>query len=245
MGSTVGSAGLTSLLPDASLLSLWILFWLLFIYHFIWFCSDAKMPAAHNSHAARLGAANQPVNTPSAPRNLATHLVSSRFVTLTWQAPTTTSFPLSTYSVYYKQVGSTRERVFNTTVNQREANIQGLRADTNYAFRVVAYNQHGPGESSEEIQVRTHPEGTLLPKLQLQLQWKIFKNWKSLRFGFSSVASANGNLFCCIEYMAKNFIEMTDVKFTLIWRCFTISSMIYANLGVRFLLIFSPFFWSF
>ncbi|OQV24966.1 Neogenin [Hypsibius exemplaris] len=105
------------------------------------------------------GAASPPTNTPSAPRDLTASLISSRFVTLTWLAPlVTNSGAVLTYSVYYKQVGSTRERVFNTSTTQKEANIQGLRPDSNYAFRVVAYNDFGPGDSTKELTVRTHPE---------------------------------------------------------------------------------------
>ncbi|XP_055337462.1 neogenin-like [Paramacrobiotus metropolitanus] len=120
--------------------------------------ADGTMPVFHNIPAPRVGSASSLTNVPSSPRNVVTHLISSRFVTLTWQAPATTNIPLLTYSVYYKQEGSTRERVFNTSAANKEANIQGLRPDTNYAFRVVAYNRHGPGESSEEVLVRTHPE---------------------------------------------------------------------------------------
>lgn len=52
-----------------------------------------------------------------------------------------------------------RERVVNSTRNHlEEANIRNLHSATVYYFRVLAYNQHGPGESSEEIEVATQPE---------------------------------------------------------------------------------------
>ncbi len=53
-----------------------------------------------------------------------------------------------------------RERVLNTTRNSlEEVNIQGLQPATKYQFRVVAYNEHGPGDSSDEFTVETQGEG--------------------------------------------------------------------------------------
>ena len=52
-----------------------------------------------------------------------------------------------------------RERVVNSTRgNLEEVNIQGLQPGTNYGFRVVAYNDHGPGDSSEILTVKTDDE---------------------------------------------------------------------------------------
>jgi hypothetical protein len=134
----------------------WFILFLFVSFHF----TDARVPVFYKIHAPLLGAASPPTNTPSAPRDLTAILISSRFVTLTWLAPLVTNGgAVLTYSVYYKQVGSTRERVFNTSATQKEANIQGLRPDSNYAFRVVAYNDHGPGDSTKELNVQTHPEG--------------------------------------------------------------------------------------
>lgn len=48
----------------------------------------------------------------------------------------------------------------NTTRNSlEEINIQGLQPSTKYQFRVVAYNEHGPGDSSDEFTVETQGEG--------------------------------------------------------------------------------------
>lgn len=40
-----------------------------------------------------------------------------------------------------------------------EENIQGLLPSTKYVFRVVAYNQNGPGRSSSELFVVTDHDG--------------------------------------------------------------------------------------
>ncbi|XP_076322719.1 neogenin-like isoform X3 [Tachypleus tridentatus] len=96
---------------------------------------------------------------PTSPQRVTAVIVSTRFVTLSWQEPVLTNGLITAYSVYYKGEGSSRERVVNTTVARlREVSIQGLRPSTQYIFRVIAYNQHGPGSSSDEIRVETHAE---------------------------------------------------------------------------------------
>lgn len=45
----------------------------------------------------------------------------------------------------------------NTTI--LEANIQHLKPNTEYVFRVVSYNKLGPSRDSVRLTVRTEPEG--------------------------------------------------------------------------------------
>ncbi|KAL3202069.1 hypothetical protein MRX96_042706 [Rhipicephalus microplus] len=79
--------------------------------------------------------------------------------TLSWSVPERVEGHILAYSVYYREEGSTRERVLNTTRQSlEEIIIQGLRPSTKYYFRVVGYNEHGPGESSPELEVETNPE---------------------------------------------------------------------------------------
>ncbi|XP_015927066.1 neogenin isoform X5 [Parasteatoda tepidariorum] len=98
-------------------------------------------------------------DVPTTPVDVRAVIVSTRFVTLSWSPPERTNGEIIAYSVYYRETTSTRERVLNTTrLRLEEINIQGLQPSTKYQFRVVAYNQQGPGISSEEVVVETQGE---------------------------------------------------------------------------------------
>ncbi|XP_046478869.1 neogenin isoform X1 [Neodiprion pinetum] len=97
-------------------------------------------------------------SAPSAPRDLNAVLISTRFVTLRWREPENINGDIQTYHVYYKQEGSPRERVVNTSQNRLEGVIQGLQPSTKYQFRVVARNERGVGASSAILHVTTQSE---------------------------------------------------------------------------------------
>ncbi|XP_030621017.1 neogenin 1a [Chanos chanos] len=97
--------------------------------------------------------------TPSAPRDVVASLVSTRFIKLTWRQPAEPHGEDITYSVYYSKDGANRERIVNTSrPGETQVTIQNLMPDTKYAFRVVALNRHGLGESSTPLRVATQPE---------------------------------------------------------------------------------------
>ncbi|XP_022241027.1 neogenin-like isoform X2 [Limulus polyphemus] len=135
---------------------------------------ESPRPTTHGSvtvfHSNNSGDLPKNKDRPSAPRQLSAVIISTRFITLSWKEPVKTNGAIFAYSVYYKDGSSKRERVINTTRPRlEEVSIQGLQPSTNYIVRVVTYNQHGPGESSEEITVQTHPE-VHVPSPALNLQ---------------------------------------------------------------------------
>ncbi|XP_053720349.1 neogenin 1a isoform X6 [Synchiropus splendidus] len=97
--------------------------------------------------------------TPSAPRDVVASLVSTRFIKLTWRPPAEPHGDDLTYSVFYSQEATSRERVVNTSrPGEMQVTIQNLMPDTKYRFRVVAHNANGQGETSAVLKVATQAE---------------------------------------------------------------------------------------
>ncbi|KAJ7335221.1 hypothetical protein JRQ81_013162, partial [Phrynocephalus forsythii] len=96
---------------------------------------------------------------PSAPRDVVPVLVSSRFVRLSWRPPAEPKGNVQTYAVYFSRDGVNRERALNTSQSGLlQLTVGNLKPEETYSFRVVAYNEWGPGESSQPIKVATQPE---------------------------------------------------------------------------------------
>ncbi|XP_050800593.1 netrin receptor DCC isoform X1 [Gopherus flavomarginatus] len=96
---------------------------------------------------------------PSAPRDVVPVLVSSRFVRLSWRPPAETKGNILAYTVYFSRESINRERAQNTTQSETlQLTVGNLKPEVTYTFRVVAYNEWGPGESSQSIKVVTQPE---------------------------------------------------------------------------------------
>ncbi|XP_056146870.1 LOW QUALITY PROTEIN: netrin receptor DCC, partial [Lampris incognitus] len=96
---------------------------------------------------------------PSAPRDLSPAHVSSRFVRLRWRPPLEIGGTVQTYGVYYSQDGVERERSVNVSEPETlELTVSNLKPEESYSFRVVAYNEVGPGDSSAPLRVQTQPD---------------------------------------------------------------------------------------
>lgn len=99
------------------------------------------------------------VALPSAPRDLVPVLVSSRFVRLSWRPPEETGGIVQTYGIYYSQDGVERERSVNMSEPESlELMVSNLKPEESYSFRVIAYNDVGPGESSSPLRITTKPD---------------------------------------------------------------------------------------
>ncbi|XP_037927061.1 neogenin isoform X2 [Hermetia illucens] len=99
------------------------------------------------------------VPLPGAPRDLEAQIVKPRFVALSWMEPIKNPDEVVSYSVYYKMHTSDRERKITTkSRDDQQVNIQSLLPGKIYQFRVVGNSNHGPGESSEVLEVSTQPE---------------------------------------------------------------------------------------
>ncbi|XP_058463855.1 neogenin isoform X2 [Malaya genurostris] len=158
--------------------------------------SDAGMfqcigtnPAGSVQAAARLeivepdGSGKFAAPLPGPPRDLQAQIVKPRFITLSWLEPVKNPDEVITYSVYYKMHTSERERKITTkSRDEQEVNIQSLLPGKTYQFRVVGNSNHGSGESSQTLEVRTHSEdnvagppqnirGRAMSDKEIHLQW--------------------------------------------------------------------------
>ena len=91
---------------------------------------------------------------------------------MAWEAPTNPSGPVTGYSVFYQQKESERERVVNSTRGTlEEVSLQGLLPGTLYSVRVLAHNEHGPGQSSASLQITTQSE-VAVPGAPNEVKWR-------------------------------------------------------------------------
>uniref|UniRef100_A0A8C1UBY6 Neogenin 1a n=1 Tax=Cyprinus carpio TaxID=7962 RepID=A0A8C1UBY6_CYPCA len=117
---------------------------------------------AHNRNgpgesSAPLRVATQPeVQVPGPAPNLHAVVMSPTTVSLSWDMPLTGNGEIQNYKIYYMEKGMDSEQ--DLDVNTLFYTMTGLKKFTEYSFRVVAYNKHGPGVSTEDISVRTYSD---------------------------------------------------------------------------------------
>ncbi|XP_067829536.1 neogenin-like isoform X3 [Heptranchias perlo] len=115
---------------------------------------------AHNKHgagesSAPFKVATQPeVQVPGPAQNLVAQANSPTSITVTWQEPHSDNGPIANYKLYYMENGAGSEQ--DVDVGSLSYTMNGLKKFTEYSFRVVAYNKHGPGVSTEEVVATTY-----------------------------------------------------------------------------------------
>ncbi|XP_072528376.1 neogenin isoform X8 [Salminus brasiliensis] len=101
-----------------------------------------------------LTVATQPeVQVPGPAPNLQAVTITPTSVTLTWERPVTGNGEIQTYKVYYSEKGQDLEQ--DVDVVGLAYTMTGLKKFTEYSFRVVACNKHGPGVSTEDLSIQT------------------------------------------------------------------------------------------
>ncbi|KAF4081522.1 hypothetical protein AMELA_G00162240 [Ameiurus melas] len=104
--------------------------------------------------SAPLTVATQPeVQVPGPAPNLQAVSITSSTVTLTWERPLMGNGEIQTYKLYYSEKGKDVEQ--DIDVVGLSYTMTGLKKFTEYSFRVVAYNKHGPGVSTDDLSVQT------------------------------------------------------------------------------------------
>uniref|UniRef100_A0A9J8BTJ9 Neogenin 1 n=1 Tax=Cyprinus carpio carpio TaxID=630221 RepID=A0A9J8BTJ9_CYPCA len=105
------------------------------------------------------------VQVPGPAPNLQVVSVSTASVTLSWERPSTGNGEIQTYRLFYSEKGQDSEQVTGLSYT-----MTGLKKFTEYSFRVVAYNKHGPGVSTEDVVVRTLSDVPSAPPQNLTLE---------------------------------------------------------------------------
>ncbi|XP_045864159.1 neogenin isoform X9 [Meles meles] len=114
---------------------------------------------AQNKHgsgesSAPLRVETQPeVQLPGPAPNIRAYAASPTSITVTWETPLSGNGEIQNYKLYYMEKGTDKEQ--DVDVSSHSHTINGLKKYTEYSFRVVAYNRHGPGVSTEDVAVRT------------------------------------------------------------------------------------------
>ncbi|KAM9183380.1 neogenin isoform 6-T6 [Dugong dugon] len=114
---------------------------------------------AQNKHgsgesSAPLRVETQPeVQLPGPAPNIRAYTSSPTSITVTWETPLSGNGEIQNYKLYYMEKGTDKEQ--DVDVASLSYTINGLKKYTEYSFRVVAYNKHGPGVSTQDVAVRT------------------------------------------------------------------------------------------
>ncbi|XP_026057636.1 neogenin isoform X4 [Carassius auratus] len=108
------------------------------------------------------------VQVPGPAPNLQVVSVSTASVTLSWDRPSTGNGEIQTYRLFYSEKGHDSEQDMDVT--GLSYTMTGLKKFTEYSFRVVAYNKHGPGVSTEDVVVRTLSDVPSAPPQNLTLE---------------------------------------------------------------------------
>ena len=80
-------------------------------------------------------------------------------VNLKWSSPRDNGCPLTMYTIYYREVQSTSENdswhQINVTVDTTSRDLPSLKCNTEYIFKVSAWNELGESDTSNEWPIKT------------------------------------------------------------------------------------------
>ncbi|XP_057399226.1 neogenin isoform X5 [Balaenoptera acutorostrata] len=135
---------------------------------------------AQNKHgsgesSAPLRVETQPeVQLPGPAPNIRAYATSPTSITVTWETPLSGNGEIQNYKLYYMEKGTDKEQ--DVDVSSHSHTINGLKKYTEYSFRVVAYNKHGPGVSTQDVAVRTFSDVPSAAPQNLSLEVRNSKN---------------------------------------------------------------------
>ncbi|XP_016057047.1 PREDICTED: neogenin isoform X5 [Miniopterus natalensis] len=149
---------------------------------------------AHNKHgsgesSAPLRVETQPeVQLPGPAPNIRAYATSPTSITVTWETPLSGNGEIQNYKLYYMEKGTDKEQ--DVDVSSHSHTINGLKKYTEYSFRVVAYNKHGPGVSTQDVAVQTSSDVPSAAPQNLSLE---VRNSKSIMIHWQPPPPATQN----------------------------------------------------
>ncbi|CAI5437509.1 unnamed protein product [Caenorhabditis angaria] len=99
----------------------------------------------------------------SSPLGLRISTVGSRFINIEWDRPVQSNGNIMRYHVFYKESGSDRERMINSSTTS--TTLSSLQPSTLYLIRVAAENEAGMGKTSDNLKVSTSKEQAVPGKI--------------------------------------------------------------------------------
>uniref|UniRef100_A0A7N9IAM4 Neogenin n=1 Tax=Macaca fascicularis TaxID=9541 RepID=A0A7N9IAM4_MACFA len=128
------------------------------------------------------------VQLPGPAPNIRAYATSPTSITVTWETPVSGNGEIQNYKLYYMEKGTDKEQ--DVDVSSHSFTINGLKKYTEYSFRVVAYNKHGPGVSTQDVAVRTLSDVPSAAPQNLSLE---VRNSKSIMIHWQPPAPATQN----------------------------------------------------
>ncbi|XP_029111976.1 neogenin 1a isoform X4 [Scleropages formosus] len=89
-------------------------------------------------------------------------------ITVSWEVPLMGNGEIQNYKLYYMEKGMDTEQ--DIDVGGLSYTLTGLKKFTEYSFRVVAYNRHGPGVSTDDVAAQTLSDVPSAPPQNLTLE---------------------------------------------------------------------------
>ncbi|KAG9489611.1 hypothetical protein GDO78_005527 [Eleutherodactylus coqui] len=141
---------------------------------------------AHNNYGAGessppLKVETQPeVQVPGPAPNLRATAISPTSVSVSWETPLSGNGEIQNYKLYYMEKGAGNEQ--DSDIAGLSYTVNGLKKYTEYTFRVVAFNKHGPGVSTQDVIARTLSDvPSAAPQnltLEVRSSQSIFVQWQ-------------------------------------------------------------------
>lgn len=149
---------------------------------------------------ASISQASTIVVLPGQVSQLAASNITTTTITCVWQQPISGSTPMS-YSVQYRQTGSTAWIVSSVSVSTTSFQLSNLQSNTSYDIQVTAANGGGTGAASQTLTVSTTATATqAAPPGQVSGLAAVAMSTSSIQLSWSAQSGANTATSYTVQY---------------------------------------------